>query len=161
MTFGEKLKKLRQDNQLTQEQLAQKIFVTRTAISKWELDKGYPSIDSLKLLSNLFHVSIDDLLSNEDVENKKLLDEANARKAYSIAIVFFVLTVVCAIVYAATSIRYVNIGTAICAVGYLVCALLAKPEYKRVKAKSNLAAWIVSRVIILAVAVIVLLSCFL
>ena len=50
MTFGEKLKKLRNDNGLTQEQLADKIFVTRTAISKWETDKGFPSIDSLKAI---------------------------------------------------------------------------------------------------------------
>lgn len=54
MTFGEKLKKLRIDNRLTQDELAEKIFVTRTAISKWENDKGYPSIDNLKQLSNLF-----------------------------------------------------------------------------------------------------------
>ena len=46
MTFGQKLKKLRNDNNLTQEQLAEMIFVTRTAISKWETDNGYPSIDS-------------------------------------------------------------------------------------------------------------------
>ena len=80
MTFGEKLKKLRNDNQLTQDELAEKIFVTRTAISKWETDKGYPSIDSLKQLSNLFHISIDELISDTDIENKRLLDEAQSRK---------------------------------------------------------------------------------
>ena len=63
MTFGEKLKKLRTDKNLTQDELAEKIYVTRTAISKWETDKGYPSIDSLKQLSNLFEVSIDELIS--------------------------------------------------------------------------------------------------
>ena len=63
MTFGEKLKKLRRENNFTQDELAEKIFVTRTAISKWETDKGYPSIESLKQLSNLFHISIDELIS--------------------------------------------------------------------------------------------------
>ena len=75
MTFGQKLKKLRNDNNLTQEQLAEMIFVTRTAISKWETDNGYPSIDSLKAISNLFSISIDELISDADIENKKMLDE--------------------------------------------------------------------------------------
>lgn len=50
--FSEKLKKLRQEQNLTQDDLADKIFVTRTAISKWETDNGYPSIENLKLLQN-------------------------------------------------------------------------------------------------------------
>ena len=78
MTFGQKLKKLRNDNNLTQEQLADMIFVTRTAISKWETDNGYPSIDSFKAISNLFSISIDELISDADIENKKILDEKHA-----------------------------------------------------------------------------------
>ena len=58
MTFGEKLKKLRTDNGLTQDELAEKTYVTRTAISKWESDRGYPNIDSLKAISKFFSVSI-------------------------------------------------------------------------------------------------------
>ena len=46
--FGEKLKKLRTENRITQDELAEKLYVTRTAISKWETGKGYPSIDNLK-----------------------------------------------------------------------------------------------------------------
>ena len=52
MNFSETLKKLRQEQNLTQDDLADKIFVTRTAISKWETDNGYPSIENLKLLQN-------------------------------------------------------------------------------------------------------------
>ncbi len=52
MKFSETLKKLRQEQNLTQDDLADKIFVTRTAISKWETDNGYPSIENLKLLQN-------------------------------------------------------------------------------------------------------------
>ena len=67
MTFGEKLRKLRTDSGLTQEELAEKIYVTRTAISKWESDRGYPNIDSLKAISKIFSVSIDDLFSPDEV----------------------------------------------------------------------------------------------
>ena len=63
MTLGEKLKKLRADNGFTQEELAEKLYVTRTAISKWESNRGYPNIDALKAISKFFSVSIDLLLS--------------------------------------------------------------------------------------------------
>ena len=67
MTLGEKLKKLRTDKGLTQEELAEKLYVTRTAISKWESDRGYPSIDALKAISKFFSVSIDELLSSDEL----------------------------------------------------------------------------------------------
>ena len=67
MTFGEKLKKLRNDNQLTQDELAEKIYVTRTAISKWETDKGYPNIESLKAIASFFSITVDELLSSEEI----------------------------------------------------------------------------------------------
>ena len=65
MEFHEKLQELRKNRGLTQEQLAEAIFVSRTAISKWESGRGYPNIDSLKELSVFFSVTIDDLLSSE------------------------------------------------------------------------------------------------
>lgn len=67
MEFSEKLQQLRKEKSWTQEQLAEKVLVSRTAISKWENGKGYPNIDSLKILSKLFEVSIDDLLSGEEL----------------------------------------------------------------------------------------------
>lgn len=65
MEFHEKLQELRKKRGLTQEELAEALYVSRTAISKWESGRGYPNIDSLKELSNFFSVSIDDLLSSE------------------------------------------------------------------------------------------------
>ena len=67
MTFGEIIKKLRTDNGLTQDELAEKIYVTRTAISKWESDRGFPNIESLKTISKYFSVSLDELLSGEEI----------------------------------------------------------------------------------------------
>ena len=67
MEFHEKLQELRKHRGLTQEELAEALFVSRTAISKWESGRGYPSIDSLKEISGYFDVSIDDLLSGDQL----------------------------------------------------------------------------------------------
>lgn len=77
MEFYEKLQELRKNKGLTQEQLAEELYVSRTAISKWESGRGYPSIDSLKEISKYFSVSIDDLLSSE----KLLLIAENENKS--------------------------------------------------------------------------------
>ena len=67
MEFNEKLQKLRKEQNLTQEELAEKLFVSRTAISKWESGRGYPSIDSLKVIAKYFHITIDELIGNEEI----------------------------------------------------------------------------------------------
>jgi transcriptional regulator with XRE-family HTH domain len=54
MEFGEKLQELRKNKDMTQEELAEALYVSRTAISKWESGRGYPSIDSLKEISRFF-----------------------------------------------------------------------------------------------------------
>jgi transcriptional regulator with XRE-family HTH domain len=64
MTIGQKIKSLRLAHHMTQEDLAEKLFVTRNAISKWEQNRGTPSIDNLQALSALFKVSMDELLGS-------------------------------------------------------------------------------------------------
>ena len=83
MELSEKIKKIRNDNKLTQEQFAEKMLVSRTAVSKWENGTCYPSIDSLKYMSKLFNISLDKLLSSEEIlaladkENKKNISKYN------------------------------------------------------------------------------------
>ena len=99
MEFNEKLQELRRCKGLTQEELAEKLYVSRTAVSKWESGRGYPNIDSLKEISVFFSVSIDDLLSSEKLlfiaekENK-----TNIKNIYdllfSIIDLFYVLLIV-------------------------------------------------------------------
>lgn len=79
MEFGEKLQELRKNKGLTQEELAEVLYVSRTAVSKWESGRGYPNIDSLKEISRFFSVSIDELLSSE-----KLLSIAEGEKKSNI-----------------------------------------------------------------------------
>lgn len=67
MKFNLKLQELRKKKGLTQEELAEVLYVSRTAISKWESGRGYPSIDSLKEISKFFSVTIDELLSSDQI----------------------------------------------------------------------------------------------
>ena len=67
MEFHEKLQELRKQKNLTQEELSEILFVSRTAISKWESGRVYPSIDSLKAIAEFFGVTIDELLSNREL----------------------------------------------------------------------------------------------
>jgi len=66
MEFNERLQLLRKQKGITQEELAAALFVSRTAVSKWESGRGYPSIDSLKALAKYYSVTIDGLLSGDE-----------------------------------------------------------------------------------------------
>ncbi|MDE7452860.1 MAG: helix-turn-helix domain-containing protein [Clostridia bacterium] len=70
--FAEKLKRLRNSKELSQSQLAEKIYVSRSAVAKWEQGRGFPSIDSLQLISAEFCVTIDELVSDKEVEILKI-----------------------------------------------------------------------------------------
>ncbi len=65
MTFAEKLKSIRKQAGISQEQLAEKLSVSRQAVTKWETNAGIPDIENIKAISALFDISIDELLSNE------------------------------------------------------------------------------------------------
>lgn len=66
MNLGENIKKLRKEKNLSQEQLAEMLNVSRQAVSKWESGKTYPDIDNLVLLRDIFNVTLDDLIINEN-----------------------------------------------------------------------------------------------
>lgn len=80
MTLGEKIRHARKSCGLSQERLAEKLCVSRSAIAKWETDKGMPDVENLKYLSRLLNVSVDYLLSDEDSA-----DAAVIREAYQLA----------------------------------------------------------------------------
>ena len=67
MEFNEKLQELRKQKGLTQEELAEKLYVSRTAVSKWESGRGYPNLDSLKAIARFFSVTVDGLLSSDEI----------------------------------------------------------------------------------------------
>ena len=97
MEFNEKLQDLRKKKGITQEELAKAIFVSRTAVSKWESGRGYPNIDSLKAIALYFSVSLDELLSSSEVNTiekkekrlKKLRDPLFALSDISTLLLLF------------------------------------------------------------------------
>lgn len=81
MTLGEKIRRARKLSGLSQEQLAQKLCVSRSAIAKWETDKGMPDVENLKLLSRVLSVSVDSLLDDRKEEEPR----AVIREPYHLA----------------------------------------------------------------------------
>ncbi|HFK1686565.1 helix-turn-helix transcriptional regulator [Bacillus paranthracis] len=76
MSLGEQLKKLRESKGFSQEDVAKKIGVTRQAVYKWENDKSYPDIDNLILLSEMYNVTLDELIKgNQNIKEKIHIDE--------------------------------------------------------------------------------------
>ena len=70
MELGKQIKKYRNEFDISQDELAEKVYVSRQTISNWENDKNYPDINSLLRLSEVFHVSID-ILIRGDIEEIK------------------------------------------------------------------------------------------
>lgn len=99
MEFNERLQELRKQKGLTQEELAERLYVSRTAVSKWESGRGYPNIDSLKDIAKFFSVSIDELLSSGEAltiaeaegkrKEKRLRDLVYGLMDISMAMFFF------------------------------------------------------------------------
>ncbi|MBR4039616.1 MAG: helix-turn-helix transcriptional regulator [Clostridia bacterium] len=89
MEFGERLQELRKQKELTQEELAGQLYVSRAAVSKWESGRGYPGIDSLKAIAKFFSVTIDDLLSGG--EALTIAEEENKQKEKQLCSMVFAL----------------------------------------------------------------------
>ena len=157
MELSEKLVKLRQQKGLTQEELAAKIFVTRTAVSKWENGKGYPAIDSLKLLSEVYGISIDELISDDDVVAVRNAKRRRSRIFYWCAVGCIAAAAVFAAVAAAADIVLLLIPSAVAVAGYVVFAFLSRP-FSDGAGRADLVRYIACRLIVLAIVVAVLVT---
>lgn len=79
MTFSEKLKEARKNAGLSQEQLAEKLCVSRQAVTKWETGRGLPDVENIKAISLLLNVSIDYLLSDEECDVRELREKIDLK----------------------------------------------------------------------------------
>ena len=100
MELGKQIKKHRQEVQLSQEKLADRVYVSRQTISNWENDKSYPDVNSLVLLSEIFQISLDNLIKGDievmkDVIQKEEIVKMNRYgKIYTIMLIVTVVSAV-------------------------------------------------------------------
>ncbi len=90
MEIGKKIKKYREQINLSQEELSDKVYVSRQTVSNWENNKSYPDINSLKLLSNIFDISLDEFIKGDIEEMKKRINEYDLREYNTLSIIFSV-----------------------------------------------------------------------
>ncbi|MBQ2902715.1 MAG: helix-turn-helix transcriptional regulator [Agathobacter sp.] len=98
MELGKQIKKYRTEANLSQEELADKVFVSRQTISNWENDKNYPDINSLVLMSEVFQVSLDHLVKGDLERMKKEIDKQEYAEFQKDSTIFSVLFVALLIV---------------------------------------------------------------
>lgn len=89
-----KLKQLRKEAGLTQEQAAEKLSVTRSAIARWETDKGIPDITNLIAISDLYGVTLDELIKGDEKVEQKVKIDAKAKKWHMLVITYLISIVV-------------------------------------------------------------------
>ena len=109
MKFNENLKYLRKQSNLTQEQLAEELNVSRQAITKWETNKGIPDIANLIAISDEFGLSLDELIKDDVAVKKKIITDSSAKKWHILMIVYLV-AIVAYIVYFAICHKILMIG---------------------------------------------------
>lgn len=100
MELSTQVKKYRTELKLSQEELAEKVYVTRQTVSNWENGKSYPDIHSLLLLSSLFDVSLDQLIKGDIETMKKIVDEQEIKKFNHYGTIFtvhFILLILSAV----------------------------------------------------------------
>ena len=100
MKIGDKLKNARLDKKLTQEEVAEKLFVSRQSISNWENNKTYPDIGNVIALSDLYQISLDELLKGSDNFMKHLEESTDIVKSNKKLIFFIGLALIAMIVMA-------------------------------------------------------------
>ena len=89
MNIGQRIYKIRQQKNITQEQLAKDLSISRQAVSKWESGKAIPDIENLMYISSLYDVSLDELIKGDNKVGQKIIADASAKKWHKLSILFF------------------------------------------------------------------------
>lgn len=98
MELGKRIKTFREKINMSQEELADKVYTSRQTISNWENDKTYPDINSLKLLSNIFDVSLDNLIEGDIDIMKRKINETDRKgfialsRLYSLELIIMIVS---------------------------------------------------------------------
>lgn len=125
MEIGNQIKTYRASMHLSQEELADKIYVTRQTISNWETNKSYPDIHSLLLLSSLFHVSLDQLIKGDVEIMKETINETEKQTFHHDGAIFAVLLILFIITFVPFLKLFSYYGLIISAAIYIVAMVYA------------------------------------
>ena len=98
MTLGDKIRTARKQEGLSQEQLSEKLGISRSSVAKWETDKGIPDISNLIALSDVFGLSLDELIKEDTTVKKKIIADSSAKK-WHILVIMYLLAIVAYITY--------------------------------------------------------------
>ncbi|AZP03974.1 helix-turn-helix domain-containing protein [Jeotgalibaca ciconiae] len=110
MTIGERIKEARKEKGMTQQELAQQLNISRSAISNWEIGRNYPDIQMIVSISNLLDVSLDQLLKGDEAVVKKIADDTHVRKkqSFKIKILYTVVALLLVITLSFGVPRFIN-----------------------------------------------------
>lgn len=94
MKFSEKIKQIRNNEKLTQEEFAEKVYVSRNAVAKWETNRGYPDIQNLITISGVFNISLDELVKEDSKVKNKIIAESSSKKWHFLVILYLIAIIV-------------------------------------------------------------------
>lgn len=137
MELGQRIKGYRSALGMTQEQLAEKLFVTRQTVSNWENDKSYPDIHSLVMLSELFSVSLDILIKGDIEKMKEKIDEAAVRNFARESNIYTVLFTVM-IISPVPLIKYLGAAGAVLWLLIAAAAIYSAVRVEKLKKEQNI-----------------------
>lgn len=132
MELGKQIKKYRQEAQLSQEELANRVYVSRQTISNWENDKSYPDVNSLVLLGEIFQISLDKLIKGDIDTMKEVIKQEEIKKFNHYGTIYTALLVT-AVVSAAPLFYFGNKWTVILWCVIAVTAMYFATKVERIK----------------------------
>lgn len=97
MDIGLRIKKFREQQKISQEELALKIFVSRQTISNWETNKSCPDLKSLIMLSNIFNVSLDSFIKEDIKEMREIVEKEKIKKFNVMSYIFLAELIIIAV----------------------------------------------------------------
>ena len=137
MELGNHIKHYRNEKGLSQEELAERVYVTRQTISNWENNKNYPDINSIVLLSEVFEISIDNLIKGDLEQMKKEINSEEVKKlnfySWMMAIIFLI-----AIISLIPMLKFIGVYAFIVYFALLACALVFALKIEKIKKNNDI-----------------------
>ncbi len=137
MEIGTQIKKYRNESGMSQEELAEKVFVSRQTISNWETGKSYPDINSLLLLSQTFQISLDQLIKGDIETMKREINEMDVKEFKRAGVILFTMEVIMLVIAVPMAVMLGWTGLVIWGV-WAVATLLYARYVERLKKKNSI-----------------------